>query len=118
MKPSQLPSWDSLMTVFGKLATDNIDLELFVLKCHLVIESLMYSFLAQRLGVEEADLPQLQFYPLAKLTFGGGNYRDTLRRVLALNDVRNAFGHHLDGSVLQTEFGKFTARTDIPWPLD
>ena len=118
VKPGKLPSFDSLATAFGQLAGASIDIELFVLRCHLIVESIMYSHLARRLQFQVADLPQLQFFPLAKLAFGGEHNRHTLSRVLALNDVRNAFSHNLETSELENQLAILAARSDVFWPPD
>jgi hypothetical protein len=116
MKPWHLPTWDSLASKLGDFAVKHVDAELFLLKCHLLIEALMYSFLAQRLGIEEQHLPVLQYFPLVKLAFGGKEHADSLANVLAINDLRNALAHEMEAEALNIEYAKFAAKMQVYWP--
>jgi hypothetical protein len=112
-----LPDLKKVMGILEKLGTD-ADLELFVLKCHLVVERKLYWLLAKRLDIEEKQLPALQFYPLCKLALGGERYKILLAAVLALNDVRNEIGHELDDGELNKKWEVLAKHTDVFWPPD
>jgi hypothetical protein len=116
MKPDRLPSPQSLQILVERLATEQPDLELFVLKAHLIVERQMYWLLAHRLEMEERHLPSLQYFPLAKVALGGERYKDVLLKVLALNDARNEFGHELDDGELERKLAILAGRTGTFWP--
>jgi len=118
MKPGKLPRWESLGAKLNEFAAQEPPLEIFVLKCHLIIESMLYSFLALRLGMQERHLPTLQFFPLAKLALGGNAHSAALVRALSLNDLRNVFSHELDESALQVEYEKFAEREQLYCPKE
>lgn len=117
MKPDRLPSPRSLIELVEKLGANPPELELFVLKAHLIVERQMYWLLAHRLDIEERHLPPLQFFSLAKLALGGEPYKAALLKVLALNDLRNEFGHELSGQGLNAKAQLLCERTGIFWPL-
>jgi len=99
-----------------RLGIGDMDVELFVLKCHLIVERELYWLLAHRLDIAERHLPPLTYFPLAKLSLGGDEYRDTLVSVLALNDLRNEFGHELEEDQLQSKYEVFCQKREIFWP--
>jgi len=116
MKPDRLPKWESLVSKLLQFAEEEPPIEIFVLKCHLIIESVMYSFLSHRLGMQERHLPTLQFFPLAKLALGGTEHSLALTKALALNDPRNAFSHELDDLGLERDYEKLAVRERLYWP--
>lgn len=116
MKPERLPSAQTLENLMERLGTEPIDLELFVLKSHLIVERELYWLLAKRLEIEERYLPPLQYFPLAKLALAGEPYKLTLVKVLALNDLRNEFSHQLEEEELQAQYATFCERLQVFWP--
>jgi len=90
--------------------------EILVLKMHILTEAHLYRLLSLRLEIDEYQLPPMQFLTLAKLALGGTAYKDTLVKVLALNDLRNEFAHELDENRLEPAFEKFCAKTNMFWP--
>jgi hypothetical protein len=100
-----------------KMASDlSIPLELCVLKFHLIVELELYQLLALRLDVEERHLPPLQYFHLAKLALAGTSFNTTLKKVLALNDLRNEFSHELADERLQPAYAIFVHKADMFWP--
>ena len=116
MRPDRLPHPQTLLPLIRRLGSTNIDLELFVLKCHLIAERQLYSLLAIRLEIDEKHLPPLQFLPLAKLALGGSTYNQTLVQVLALNDLRNEFAHEFEENELLKRMEKLATLTQTFWP--
>jgi len=115
MKPDKLPPPETIDALIERLGSEPIDLELFILKCHLVVERYLYWLLATRLGVSESALPPLQYFPLAKLALAGGTHQRALARALALNDLRNEFGHELDDTKLVASYRKFCKKLEVFW---
>jgi hypothetical protein len=116
MRPHRLPHPQSLIPIISALGTQKLDLELFVLKTHLIIEREMYGLLSMRLGVEEKNLPPLTYLPLAKLALCGTEYNATLLEVMALNDLRNEYGHELGSDEPEKQMKALTERTGTFWP--
>jgi hypothetical protein len=116
MRPDRLPHPQSLIPIVTALGEQKLDLELFVLKSHLIIEREMYGLLSMRLGVEEKHLPPLTYFPLAKLALGGAEYNTTLLEVIALNDLRNEYGHELAGHEPEKQMKALAERTGTFWP--
>lgn len=114
MKPEKLPSWQALLATLRQL--DGLPLEIFILKCHLVVEAQMYRLLALRLDVSEEYLPSLAFWPLTKLAFAGNDFKVAIPIVLALNDLRNEFSHELDAEKHESAYAKFCERSGMVWP--
>lgn len=111
MRPDRLPHPQSLIPLLNRLSDKRMDLELFILKCHLIAERQLYSLLASRLGTEDRHLPPLQFWPLAKLALGGSAYHSTLLEVQALNDLRNEYSHEIESKRLGKAITAFAERT-------
>jgi hypothetical protein len=116
VKPDRLPHPQSLLPILHRLGARNIEPELFVLKCHLIVERELYSLLAIRLDMEEKQLPSLQFFPLAKLALGGDTFKHTFSEVSTLNDLRNEYGHELESANVQSKIELLVKRTGTSWP--
>jgi hypothetical protein len=99
-----------------QIVNDDVPLDLIILKLHLLTEANLYRLLAARLEIDEQFLPPLQFFPLAKLALAGQQYKETLMKVLALNDLRNEYGHELESSRLADAHAKFCAKAAVFWP--
>ena len=70
------------------------DAELSILKGHLVVERMLIHVAAQRMAIEDHELPDLNYAKLAALAFCGAADLDPIReRVFALNSLRNAIAH-------------------------
>lgn len=118
MRPDRLPHPQSLIKQIAGLGDETLDLQLMVLKSHLIAERQLYGLLSFRLNVEEHHLPQLNFYSLAKLALGGETYKSTLLEVLALNDLRNEYGHELGSVHIASRMKTLSERAGVFWPLD
>ena len=116
MKPQNLSSADVLQRLLQRIASRDVDTEIYVLKCHLVVERHMYWLLAQRLEIDESLLPSLQYFSLAKLALGGEPYKSVLVGVLALNDLRNEFSHELDADQLERKCVTFCEKVGVFCP--
>lgn len=80
--------------------TPSEDMEMVVLKAHLISEVLLRFLLSARLEVPIESLPGLQYQPLALLALGGPGKRTLKKDVLRLNELRNDLAHE----VLETSY--------------
>lgn len=74
------------------------DVELLTLKAHLLVEAALRHLLCARLELRSDVLPRLSFWTLSHLAMSGMRERwgaGPLRAVLALNEIRNAYAHHV-----------------------
>jgi len=111
-----MPSAETLQRLMQKLGHEPVDLELFIIKCHLIVERELYWLLAHRLEIEERHLPPLSYFPLAKLSLGGEQYKMSVVKIFALNDLRNELGHELDAESLMNMYELFCKKVGIFWP--
>jgi hypothetical protein len=87
------------------------DLSLLVLRCHMVIETLLYRLLAARLDVESAAaLPNLPFSALAAVTLVGDRFDELRPQIERLNAIRNQVAHDLHVASLDHDIASFVER--------
>lgn len=85
------------------------DLALLVLRCHMVVETLLYRVLAARLDVAVGELPNLPFSTLLQVTLVGERHEEVRPMLDRLNFIRNRVAHDLDDSTLATQVGNLVA---------
>jgi hypothetical protein len=98
------------------LGMEELELQLFVLKCHLITERVLYGLLSLRLGTAERELPQLSFALLAKIALSSKPYNKTLPAVLALNGLRNEYSHELVSDNLNSRMQSLAECAGVSWP--
>jgi len=69
------------------------DMEVVVLKSHLMSEILLRFILAVRLDIQIESLPALSYQPLVILAMGGPGRRRLKKDLLRLNELRNDLAH-------------------------
>jgi hypothetical protein len=116
VKPDRLPAWEEVIPLLQMAADTSVPLEVCVLKFHLVVEVQMYRVLALRLNVDEQYLPALQYFPLARLALAGADLSPICAKVLALNDLRNAFSHEISSDHLIRAYAAFVRKANMFWP--
>ena len=102
------------------------DLELAVLKIHLVIEEALRYLLEARLRVSEGSLDKLKlrvnFDTKCKLALVGLGYVHLFRGIQALNKARNALAHSVESADVQKQLAIFVKeigcmrKQEVDWP--
>ena len=81
------------------------DIDLLVLKAHVLIDHELKKYLAFRLSLSDEEYENLEeriknlpFFQTANIALSGAKHRDLLTLVLKFNDVRTQIAHRMDPS--------------------
>ncbi len=90
------------------------DLDLLVLKAHVIIEHELKRYLAFRLSLSDEEyerlderMKNLPFFHVANIALAGVGHRDLLSLVLKLNDVRTEIAHRMEPSGYESKLAEF-----------
>ncbi len=90
------------------------DLDLLVLKAHVLIEHELKRYLAFRLSLTDEEYERLEermknlpFFHVANIALAGTAHRDLLALVLKLNDVRTQITHRMEPSSYEVKLADF-----------
>jgi hypothetical protein len=90
------------------------DLDLLVLKAHVLIEHELERYLAFRLSLTDEECERLEeriknmsFFHVANIALSGAAHRDLLALVLKLNDVRTQIAHRMEPSSYEVKLADF-----------
>ena len=85
-----------------------------VLKCHLIVENYLDSFLEEHYGINDIDAARLSYFQKAKLIPDSKSSVTLIKPgVLQLNTIRNRYGHNLDAEVKSEELNQINRVLDI-----
>lgn len=77
-----------------------------ILKCHLIIERYLDSFLKAHYDIADLDGARLSFYQKAKLLSDAKSAAAFIKPgVLSINGIRNRFGHNLETEISEVDIG-------------
>ncbi len=104
-------SFTDLMLTNAFVVLDAIgDIDLVVLRGHALVEAFLWQLLAERLAVDEKELPELTFERLARLAAAGERYDLVREHILFLNTIRNGIAHQFDPSAHRGRLQEFTSK--------
>lgn len=78
-----------------------------VLKCHLVIEHYLTTYLSNHYGIDDIDQIRLSFAQKVKLLPDKGSAVSYVKKgIERVNKIRNRFGHELDATICNGEINE------------
>jgi hypothetical protein len=84
------------------------DLNVLVLRCHMIFETLLFRLLSVRLDVEIGDLPALSFGPLVAVALAGERFEELRGPIDDLTRIRNLIAHDIDYANVDEDLASYS----------